>query len=248
VNLVPVHLGCCPDLATPCILCGPAPARPSVDVLRAEVATRGATHVGFFGGPPPAAELVVAAGLPFVARVRPELLTRGVLERLAESGATGIELDALTFVDTALRACGRHYRRRLLEQQIDGIRAAGMRAGVVLAPGLPGTTHDDAIDDARRLVGRADVARIHPVLVIRGSRLARAHLEGRYRPLELQQAITTCRAMLDVLEVGGVEVARVGLQARHDGYGRAIAGPRHPSLRQLVERRDPPNLRAAGDA
>jgi histone acetyltransferase (RNA polymerase elongator complex component) len=220
-----------------------------VDVLRAEVATRGATHVGFFGGPPPPAALVAAAERPFVARVRPDLLTRSVLEWLADGGATGIELDALTFVDTALRACGRHYSRRMLEQQMDGIRAAGLRVGIVLAPGLPGTTHDDAIEDARRLVGHADVARIHPVLVIRGSRLARAHLEGRYRPLELHQAITTCRAMLDVLEDGRVEVARVGLQAKHDGYGRAIAGPRHPSLRQLVEaRRTPPPLRAAGDA
>ena len=247
--LVPVHLGCCPDLPTPCLLCGPEPGPPSLEILRADIASRGGTHVGFFGGPPPPAELVSAAGLPFVARVRPDRLTRAVLERLADSGATGIEIDALTFVDTALRACGRHYRRRLLEQQMDGIRAAGLRVGVVLAPGLPGTTHDDAIEDARRLVGCADVARIHPVLVIRGSRLARAHLEGRYRPLELHQAITTCRAMLEVLEDGGVEVARIGLQARHDGYGRAIAGPRHPSLRQLVEaRRAPPPLRAAGDA
>jgi histone acetyltransferase (RNA polymerase elongator complex component) len=206
-------------------------------VLRAEIAQRGATQVGFFGGPPPPAPLVAAAGLPFVARVRPDLLSRKVLDQLVEQGATGVELDALTFSDPVLRACGRRYRSQLIEQQIDGIRAAGLRVGVVLAPGLPGTTHDDAIEDAKRLVGRADVARLHPVLVFRGSRLARAHMDGRYTPLELHQAITTCGAMLSVLEKGGVEVVRVGLQPRHDGYGRAIAGPRHPSLRQLVDAR-----------
>jgi histone acetyltransferase (RNA polymerase elongator complex component) len=180
---------------------------------------------------------VRAAGRPFVARVRPDLLTRAGQAALADGGALGIELDALTFSDPALRRCGRAHRARLVDQQLEGIRAAGLRAGVVLAPGLPGTCHADAIADAEHIVGKADVARLHPVLVLRGSRLARAHREGRYTPLTLPQAITTCGAMLEILEAGGVEVARVGLQARHDGYGRAVAGPRHPSLRQLVAAR-----------
>jgi histone acetyltransferase (RNA polymerase elongator complex component) len=207
---------------------------PTPEELTAEIEARKPAKIGFFGGPPPSPELVRAAGLPFVARVRPDLLSRAALAQLADQGALGVELDALTFVDPALRLCGRHHRARLVEQQLEGIRAAGLRAGIVLAPGLPGTTHTDAVADAERIVGKADVARLHPVLVLRGSRLARAHREGRYTPLTLAQAVTTCGALLEILEAGGVEVARVGLQARHDGYGRAVAGPRHPSLRQLV--------------
>jgi hypothetical protein len=53
--------------------------------------------------------------------------------------------------------------------------------------------------------------------------------------MAVADAVATCRAMLDVLEPAGVQVVRVGLQPRHDGYGVAVAGPRHPSLRELVE-------------
>jgi histone acetyltransferase (RNA polymerase elongator complex component) len=73
--------------------------------------------------------------------------------------------------------------------------------------------------------------------VLLGSGLWSAHLDGFYDPLSLGQAITTCRAMLDVLEPAGVRVIRVGRQAGPDELGRAVAGPRHSSLRELVEAR-----------
>ena len=215
---------------------------PSPEIVRGLIEMyreRSATaRVGFYGGIPPGDDLLEAIdGMPFVARVRPDLLTRARAADLARAGALGIELDALTFSDAALRAAGRRYRGKLLVEQIEGISALGLRVGVVLAPGLPGTSHADAIEDARIAASRVTFARIHPVLVLAGSALWEAQLEGSYSPLTLGEAVTTSRAVLDVLEASSVEVIRVGQNPGPDGLGRAVAGPRHPSFRQLVEAR-----------
>ena len=56
-----------------------------------------------------------------------------------------------------------------------------------------------------------------------------------YTPLELGTAIDVCAELLDLFEANGVKVIRVGMQPGPDGFGRAAAGPRHTSLRELVE-------------
>lgn len=241
LSIAPIVLGCCHD--TPrCLLCPPPPPLPSRQSVRDIIETvreRGSpVRVGFYGGPPPTDELLDAIdGLPFVARVRPDLLTRARAKELEQRGAIGIELDALTFRDAVLKAIGRRYRSKLIHEQLDGISALGMSAGIVLAPGLPGTSHDDATDDARLAAAKVDFARIHPVLVLAGAGLWEAQLDGAYTPLSLGEAVTTCRVVVDILYEAGVEVIRVGQNPGPDGLGRAVAGPRHPSFRQLVDAR-----------
>jgi hypothetical protein len=249
--VVPVQLGCCPPGAERCLLCGPPPPEPLADTLQAlvehyarERLPEGAElRVGFYGGAPPSDLLLSAARdtglgpLPFTARVRPDLLTRAEARRLADRGAVAIELDALTFDDAALRAVGRRYGRRMLIEQLEGIRALGLSAGIVLAPGLPHTSFDTALADARTAAPLVSTARLHPVLVLEGSRLREAHMDGTYVPLTLGEAVTICRGMMDLLEDAGVAVIRVGVNPAADGLGRAVAGPRHPALRQLADAR-----------
>lgn len=243
--VVPVQLGCCPA-GDRCALCAPAAPAPAPETVAALVehyrterlGPDGTLRVAFFGGAPPPEELIDAIGaLPFTARVRPDLLSRATAQRLSARGCVGLELDALTFHEPALRAVGRTYGARRVLEQLAGIRALGPSPGIVLAPGLPHTDHDVAVEDARIAAPLVGFARIHPVLVLAGSRLRDAHMDGTYRPLTLAEAITTCRAVLDVLEPAGVRVIRVGQNPGPDGLGRAVAGPRHPALHQLVEAR-----------
>jgi hypothetical protein len=244
-TVVPVVLGCCPD-APRCLICAPPPKPADGELVRALVHRYREDRanddpplrVGFFGGAPPSDDQLDGVdSLPFVARVRPDLLSRADAKRLADRGAVGIELDALTYDDSALKGIGRRYRGSLVDEQLDGIRALGMEPGVVLAPGLPATNHAGAVRDAERASARVSFARLHPVLVLARSGLREAHLDGTYKALELGEAVATCRAMLDVFERAGVDVVRIGLNPGPDGAGRAVAGPRHPALRQLVEAR-----------
>ncbi len=243
--VVPVPLGCCPG-PTRCVLCAPAPPPPDRELIAKLVAHYAASRrspdqplaVAFFGGPPPDTAWLEAAGRhPKAARVRPDLLTRAEARRLTESGVVSIELDALTLEGRALREAGRAHRAGLVLEQLADLPRFGLRRGVVLAPGLPGTDHADAVRDAEQLAPHVDFVRIHPVLVLEGSRLRQAQMDGQYRPLTLGEAVTTCLAMLEVFDSAGVPVTRVGANPGPDGLGRAVGGPRHPSLRQLVEAR-----------
>lgn len=242
--MVPVALGCCPD-APRCLLCPPPPSPPDrelldalVDHYRRERAGPDDTlEVRFFGGPLPPTALLDDLPGEVTLRIRPDLLGRDDAAELARRGVRAVELDALSLDDVALRTAGRRYRGSRVLEMAAGLRALGIRPGVVLAPGLPGTDFAGACEDARRCVGAFDTARVHPVLVLAGSRLEELHHQGRYRPLGLGAAITVSRAMVELLEGGDVEVIRVGLQPGPDGFGRAVAGPAHPAFGQLVAAR-----------
>ncbi len=242
--MVPVVLGCCPHEPR-CLICPPPdpPAPETVAALIEHYRTERAgpseaLQVRFFGGAPPTdAQLEAAQGLPISVRVRPDLLSRADAARLQRAGCTEIELDALSFHPDILREAGRTYKRGLLEEQTAGLQQAGLRVGGVLAPGLPRSSHETSLADARIAAGLWDFARIHPVLVLAGSRLRELHSRNRYKALELAEAVTTCLAMLEILEADGVAVRRIGLQPGPDGFGRAVAGPRHSGLRELVEAR-----------
>lgn len=51
----------------------------------------------------------------------------------------------------------------------------------------------------------------------------------------MDQAVTTCDAVMRVLEDEGVGVIRVGQNPANDQIGRAVAGPYQPALRERVE-------------
>lgn len=194
--------------------------------------------VSFFGGPPPSKDLVAACnGLPFTVRVRPDLLTRVAADRLVEAGAIAIELDALSFRDEALKEARRKYRRGLLLDMAKGLRKLGIKTGVVLAPGLPNSSFDSCLEDAAIASELFDTVRLHPVLVYAEAGLRDMHMDGSYTPLEISEAVTVCAAMMDIIELKGVKVIRVGVQPGPDGSGRAVAGPQHSSLREVVEGR-----------
>lgn len=252
---VPINLGCCSE-APRCALC-PAPTahltpdgvRAMVDAYRRDRAGDRPLSVGFYGGPPPSDDLIDAIDrLPFTARVRPDLLSRAEAARLAGRGAIAVEIDLLTFDDTVLRGVGRHYRGEIARPIAEGLGAFGVSAGVVLAPGLPGGSFDASLRDAMAAADLFDFARLHPALVLDGSRLHDRYRAGAFAPLSVGDAVTVCRAMMDVLEASGVDVIRVGVQSGPDEAGRVIAGPAHSSLRELVEaRRTLDRLRGALD-
>lgn len=235
--IVPIQLGCCPPDGPRCDLCIPTEP-PTAEVIAAWLDQEDPSAIpAFFGGRPPTdAELASLGGRPFTVRVRPDLLSRADARRLVDAGCTRVELDALSFDDLAVRSVGRTHRAALVHEIRSGVQALGMQAGVVLAVGLPGSDHHRAVEDARE-AGDFDTARLHPVLVLKGSALQEAHMDGTYEPLTVGQAVTTCRAMLDELELRGVRVLRIGQNPGPDGLGWAVAGPRHSSLRELVEAR-----------
>lgn len=241
--IVPINLGCCPPHGPRCALCPPSePVEPdTVAALVAHYADRAEGRTlrpWFFGGAPPTPEQVAAlGGLPFGARVRPDLLRGEQARSLQAAGLVEVELDAWTLQDAALREVDRSYRARWVLTQSEGLAQLGLRVGGVLRPGLPRTTHATLLEDTQALTPLWSFVRLHPVLVVAGSALADHHATGRYRPPTLAQALTSLEALVDRWEQAGVPVRRIGQQPGPDDVGTVVAGPVHPGLRELVEGR-----------
>lgn len=244
VDILPVQMGCCHEEPR-CVRCPPPPPLLSPTAMRRLLSRRQprgnnhpSTHlrVGFFGGRPPTPTMLRALdGTPFSVRVRADLLSRREAHRLKDAGAVAIEVDIGSMQDGVLRASGRNYRSSWLRSQLRGLRSLKLDIGAVLDVGLPSSTHDLCVDDANQIAPLVDFVRIHPVMVVRGSRLQRMHRQGWYEALTVEQAVATCRAMADIFESKGVAIRRIGQNPEAELLGGAIAGPRHSAIRQLVE-------------
>lgn len=245
-TVVPVDLGGSP---TACRVRPPLRPPPGPDMLRAlirhyaeERSPRGLSSivVSFFhGGVPPEALLDVVGGLPFRLSASPVDLDRETIERLVGCGLVRVELEALSLDAGVLRRLERGHGPVRVIKMVQALKSAGLEVGVVLAPGLPGSSHDMAVAGAKRLLAEAppDFVRIHPALAFSGSGLAALAEQGRWVPMRLGQAVTVCEALLDRFDDAGVPVIRVGLQPRHDLPVEVVGGPVHPGLRGLVEAR-----------
>lgn len=168
---------------------------------------------------------------------RPDYIDEDKLSLLKDFGVTTIELGAQSMDDGVLRKSGRGHSPADTEKASEMILENGFRLGLQMMIGLPGDTPEKAVKTARKIVsiGAAE-ARIYPVLVIKGTPLERLFNEGKYQPLSLTEAIIASAKVLQVLEEGGVTVTRIGLHPS-DGLlsgEEYIAGPFHPSFRELV--------------
>jgi hypothetical protein len=83
------------------------------------------------------------------------------------------------------------------------------------------------------------MVRLYPVVVIRGTELARWYKEGRYEPLSLEAAVRLCTESCIRLEQENIPVIRMGLMSSPSllEAGQIIAGPWHPAFGFLVRSR-----------
>ncbi len=155
-------------------------------------------------------------------------------------GVRSVELAAWTVDPRVLRECDARDYGVATRDGIRRLRWMEIEAGVQLMPGLPGDSHERAVESARRVAElRPAFVRILPALALERTRLERWWRSGAWDPMSLAQAAETCAAMIDVFRDAGVAVARVGLQPEVDlARGpQVLEGPYHPSLRDLAETR-----------
>jgi histone acetyltransferase (RNA polymerase elongator complex component) len=103
--------------------------------------------------------------------------------------------------------------------------------------GLPGDTEEKSVHTAKRIVELgASETRIYPVIVIKGTHLEKLFNEGKYIPLELEEAVGITKNVMAVFEDANVKIIRIGLHPSEGLLNRDdyIAGPFHPSFRELV--------------
>ena len=173
---------------------------------------------------------------------RPDYIDKKTLKRLKKYKVKTIELGVQSTNDYILKKCRRGHTYQDVVKASKLIRWYGFTLGHQMMVGLPESTALDELNTARDLIKlKPKIVRIYPVLVIRGTELEKEYKEGKYEPLELNQAIERCKELCYLFGKHKINVIRIGLQntdticsPKKDG-SEVVAGPYHETFRQLVE-------------
>ncbi len=169
---------------------------------------------------------------------RPDCIDAEVCDFLLERGVKTVELGVQSLDDQVLTASNRGHscEDSLLAAGI--LKKKGLRLGVQLMPGLPGETTVSFFKSLQQVIEiKPDFVRLYPTLVIRGAGLAKEYENGKYEPMTMNRAIALCCSAKERLEIAGIKIMRMGLQASETLERELLAGPYHPSFGEFVASR-----------
>lgn len=169
---------------------------------------------------------------------RPDCIDRDIVENLKKYGVGIVELGVQSMDEEVLRISNRGHSAEDVVKASELLKEYGFILGVQMMIGLPGDTEEKDMETARRLVSlKPDIARIYPALVIKNTYMEDMFLRGEYKPLTVDEAARISKKLLIIFEGSGVNVIRIGLQPTEniEKDKDVVAGPFHPSMRQLVE-------------
>ena len=168
---------------------------------------------------------------------RPDYINEEILHFLRSMHVGTIELGVQSMDDEVLTLSGRGHNPQHVIQASHLIKSYGFNLGLQMMVGLPGDTAGKSLQTAQRIIElKPDCVRIFPTLVIKNTKLAELHQAGVYKALFLSEAIEWTAPVLKLFIDNQINVIRVGLHPSEEFEGgeKLIAGPYHPSFRELV--------------
>ena len=169
---------------------------------------------------------------------RPDYINNSILDILKKYEVDVIELGIQSLDNEILNANERGHSKE------DSIRASklikdyGFKLGHQIMLGLYKDSFDKAIKTGLESIKmNPDMVRIYPTLVIKDTKLEKLYKEGLYKPLSLDEAIEISSRLYMIYSYKKIPVIRIGLQPTENINEKkdVVAGPFHPSIRQLVE-------------
>lgn len=169
---------------------------------------------------------------------RPDAIDEQVLTRLKKYGVGIIELGVQSMAPDVLKDSERGHLVSHVKDAVRMIKREGFELGLQMMIGLPGDTLDKTLYTAAELTAlEPDFVRIYPTLVIRKTKLEQMFIEGKYRPLEMEEAVMWAGEAYRLFGKHEIPVIRIGLQPTNEleDDTTVVAGPYHPSFRQMVD-------------
>jgi len=124
---------------------------------------------------------------------RPDWCKEEHIDRMLEQGGTRVELGVQTFSDEVLKEIERGHKVEDTIEATQLLRDAGLKVGYHLMPGLPLMSREKELDDFKRAFRdpdfKPDMLKIYPTLLIEGTVLFQLWKEGKYSPLETEEAV-----------------------------------------------------------
>lgn len=169
---------------------------------------------------------------------RPDYINNSILDILKKYEVDVIELGIQSLDNEILNANERGHSKEDSIMASKLIKDYGFKLGHQIMPGLYKDSFDKAIQTGLESIKmNPDMVRIYPTLVIKDTKLEKLYKECLYKPLSLDEAIEISSRLYMIYSYKKIPVIRIGLQPTENINEKkdVVAGPFHPSIRQLVE-------------
>ncbi|MCB8569777.1 radical SAM protein [Bilophila wadsworthia] len=167
---------------------------------------------------------------------RPDALRPDRLQALRHAGLDLVELGIQSFHTEALLDVQRGYNGDRAREGCRLIKESGLKLGIQLLPGMPGSTPQRFSEDVEEaLAFSPSCLRFYPCLVVDGTPLAERWRMGQYAPWELDTTITTLGKALASAWARRIPVIRLSLAPERELDESVLAGPRHPALGNIIQ-------------
>ena len=173
---------------------------------------------------------------------RPDYINKDILKMLKKYKVKTIELGVQSSNDYILKRAGRGHTFEDVKKASKLIRKHRFVLGHQMMLGLPESSLIDELRTAKDLAKlKPKIMRIYPVLVIQGTELEKEFNEGKFKPLNVNQAVEICKEVYYYFIKKKINVIRIGLQTTdiisdpRNEESTVVAGPYHEAFRQLVE-------------
>ncbi len=168
---------------------------------------------------------------------RPDYITDEGLLLLRKYNVETVELGAQSMDDEVLRLSGRGHAAGNTSAAVALLKKYGFKVGLQFMPGLPGDTGETILHTASKIAGlQPDFVRIYPTVVVKDTPLEKMYLTGLYKPWSLAEMTDICRKLISLFNAKGIPVIRVGLQPTESLEQGIVAGPYHPSFRDMMNK------------
>lgn len=175
---------------------------------------------------------------------KPDCFLGPEVEHALRLGTTRVELGLQSTHDDVLERTHRGHTNAQSREALRRAKDAGLKVGVHMMPGLPGSDPDRDLESFRTLFEdpayRPDFLKIYPTLVLEGTALHALWRSGRYEPMTTEGAVDLV-ARVKALVPPWCRIQRV---QREIGAPYIEGGPVKGDLRVLARER----LRARGGA
>ncbi len=167
---------------------------------------------------------------------RPDGINDEICGILKKYGVTSVELGAQSMDDRVLLLNKRGHTAQNAVNASEMLKSYGFSLGLQMMTGLYGSTDDDSIETAKKIIGLSpDTVRIYPTVVIKGTELDRLMKAGEYTPQSVEAAARLGSVLIPMFEEAGIKVIRFGLHSGGGVEGSYTGGAYHPALREMAE-------------
>lgn len=169
---------------------------------------------------------------------RPDAIDTKILDNLKKFSVDTIELGVQSLDEIVLEKSERGHTSEDVYRASELIKYYGFNLGLQMMLGLPKDNFYKAIKTCKKFIELDPFnVRIYPTLVIKGTFLEKEFLRGDYIPLALDEAVRQSSILMMMYYINDINIIRVGLQPTENiQMGKdVVAGPFHPSFRQLAE-------------